>query len=158
MLVSGFLKISTFSNLSHSEILFPLFFAHLFDGITEHGPGHFRSILIQESTEFVHAAAFSDFTEHPANRFMDEIVLMREHPLCDIDRQFSISLLYLMKGSEDDDTIDPDIGAGNTLRDEIHALFVREVMLDIGSDNVLARDIDQVPIIDSIHVLHIKLR
>lgn len=43
-----------------------------------------------------------------------------------------------MKRSEDDDTIDPDIGTGNTFRNEIHALFMREVMLDIGSDNVLA--------------------
>lgn len=61
---------------------------------------------------------------------------MREHSLRDIDRQLSISLLYLMKRSQNDDTIDPDIGARDTFRDEIHALFMREVMLDIGSDNV----------------------
>lgn len=49
---------------------------------------------------------------------------MREHSLRDIDRQLSISLLYLMKRSEDNDTIDPDIGACDTLRDEIYTLFM----------------------------------
>lgn len=107
MRVNGFLNISTFSNLFHSEVLFHLFFAHLFDSIAEHGPRHLRSILIQEATEFIHAAAFSDLTEHPAHRFMDEVVLMRQHSLRDIDRQFSISLLYLVERSQDNDTIDP---------------------------------------------------
>ena len=137
MLVSGFRKISTFSDLFHSEVLFPLFFLHFFYGIAEHRPRHLRSILIQEATEFIHTAAFSYLTEHPTRSFMNEIMLMREHPLRDIDRQFSISLLYLMKRSEDDDAVYPEIGACDRLRDEIHPLFMREVMLDIGAYDML---------------------
>lgn len=42
---------------------------------------------------------------------MHEVVLVREESLCDVERELRISLLYLIKRSEDDDTIDPEVFA-----------------------------------------------
>ena len=57
----------------------------------------------------MHRTAFPNLSKHPAYRFVNQIMLMCEHSLSDVDREFPISLLYLVKRSENDDAINPEV-------------------------------------------------
>ena len=129
-----------------------------FDRVSEHGSWHRFAIDIQKFTEPFFAHSLSDFSKHPATGFMDQVMRMCEKSWHHIERQLLISVLDLIETREDNDTIRPEVMARNTGFDEGYSFFVREMVLDIGADNMLSRRIDEIPVIDMFTMLHIEGR
>ena len=57
----------------------------LLDGVAQHRAWHYFCVLVEERGEHVHTAPLTDFAEHPARGFMDEVVAMGEESLRNTD-------------------------------------------------------------------------
>ena len=74
----------------------------------------------------------------------------------EIEGKFLISFLYLMKTGYHYNTLYPQIFTRNTLFYEYYTIFMREQFLKIWSYDIWSGSINQVPIINMIHISHIE--
>lgn len=139
------------------EIVLSFFSIKPLDRISKHGSWHFCAIGIEKFTELFFIHSFSDFSEHPATGFMDEIMGVCEESGYNIESEFFISLLDLIKARKDNDTIRPEMFARNTRFDKGNSLCMGEAGFDIRPNDMFRRSIDEIPVIDVFTVIHIKI-
>ena len=113
---------------------------------------------IEEVAEEFFTHPFSRFSEHPPCGFVDEIVLVWEKSRRDGEYHACITLHDEMQACQNDDPIGPQVIARDASFDEIRAFRFGEVVGEVRTYNVSARLINHIPIIDTVGMLHIKVR
>ena len=130
----------------------------MLDRIPEHRAWHAGCICIQKLTEFCLTHALADFSEHPSTRLVHEIVWVIQEVRNQEKCERFISFFDLIKTRDHDDAIGPEMRTLDTIRDKARSLLVCEVFFQIGPDDVLRRDVHEIPTIDTIHMFHVKIR
>lgn len=87
---------------------------------------------------------------------MNEVMLVSHHLRSNGEYEFFVALFDLVKRSQDNDPIYPEIVACDTVVDKTLSFSMCEALLEIGADNVLAGSIYEIPIIDTRSMSHIK--
>lgn len=81
---------------------------------------------------------------------------MSHHLRSNGEYEFFVALFDLIKRSQNNDTIHPEIVARDAAIDKILSFCVGEAFLEIGTNNIFARGIYEIPIIDTQSMSHIE--
>lgn len=137
----------------------------MLDRITEHSARHSGGMIIKEINKFLTRDAFPDLSKHPSTRFLYEIVIEErlwiyvyfpkdscEYTEC---HRFT-SCFNLRETREYDDPNRPEMITLEAGGDEFLATLLIQYQ-EIGTDDILCGRIDEIPVIDTVDMIDVKL-
>jgi hypothetical protein len=96
--------------------------------------------------------ALADFTQHPANRLVDQIVFVSEQQLGNRERVVVLALLDVVQRREDRDAPLP---YGTRLREFVQQRAIS--LIQMRADNRIGRCVDEIPVVDVLRVSEVQL-
>ena len=113
-----------------------------FDGVSQHGAGHFLVMGLQKGF-FGLQMAFADFAQHPACGFMDQVLLVEKQDFGNLQCHSKLMPFDKVKGRHDRNSSFPQIfGFSQAVEHRLASVH------QVGPDDVLRRRIHQVPIVN----------
>lgn len=137
------------------------------DRIAEHRTRHIMCMVFEKSFEYSSINSFSYFTEHPAARFLYEIVrneggwyFFHTHKDLSHKREYACcgSSTDFIEARDDDHADRPEMLTLEAYTYEVTSFRVWEATHKVWTDNPITRTIDQIPIIDTIDMIDIECR
>ena len=125
--------------------------SEFFDGVAQHGARHRGGVLIEESEQDAFGA-FASFSQHPTGGFVDQVFGITEQSFAKGERIVEIVVPNEVLGGHDRDAAIPERRGFGQLRE-----WGSGAVDQISPDDVGGGAIDEVPVVDGMFVLQVKL-